>query len=55
MEKQKQTLETEKKQSVSDLEKQTKGTERLETEKNLLQFQIQEEKRILQQVSGNLY
>ena len=55
MEKQKQTLETEKKQSVSDLEKQTKRTERLETEKNLLQFQIQEEKRTLQQVSGNLY
>ena len=48
-----ETLATEKKQSISDLEKQMKRTEQLEIEKKELLFQIEEEKKTLQQVSGN--
>ena len=49
MKKQMQTLDTEKKQSLSDLEKQTKRTEQLETEKRELLRQLEERK----PVSGN--
>ena len=49
MKKQMQTLDTEKKQSISDLEKQTKRTEQLETEKRELLRQLKEKR----PVSGN--
>ena len=48
MKKQMQTLDTEKKQSISDLEKQTKRTEQLETEKRNLLRQLEKKP-----VSGN--
>ena len=54
MEKQKETLEIEKKQSLSDLEKQTKRAEQLETEKKGLLFEIEKEKKSSQHVLGNL-
>ena len=44
-----QTFDTERKQSLSDLEKQTKRTEQLETEKRELLRQLEEKK----PVSGN--
>ena len=49
MKKQMQTLDTEKKRSLSDLEKQTKRTEQLGTEKRELLRQLEEKR----PVSGN--
>ena len=54
MKKQNETLEKEKNQSLSDLKKQLYRTEQLETEKKELRFQIQEEKKTLYKVLGNL-
>ena len=51
MKKQSQTLETEKNDLISHLDKQTKRSEQLETE---LHFQLEEERTKLQQESGNL-
>ena len=55
MEKQKELLDTEKKQLSSLLEKQKKKTEQLETENKELLSQIKREKETSQDVSGNLY
>ena len=55
MEKQKELLDTEKKQLSSLLEKQRKRTEQLETDNKELLSQIEKEKETLQDVSGNLY
>ena len=52
--KQSQTLETEKNEMQSHLDKQRKRSEQLETEKKELHFQLEEERTKLQQVSGNL-
>ena len=55
MKKQNETLEKEKNQSLSDLKKQLNRTEQLETQKKQMLFQIQEEKKTLHKVLGNLY
>ena len=55
MKKQKELLDTEKKQLMSLLEKHKKRTEQLETENKDLLLQIEKEKKISQEVSGNLY
>ena len=49
-----QTLETEKNEMQSHLDKQRKRSEQLETEKKELHFQLEEERKKLRQVSGNL-
>ena len=54
MKKQKEILEKEKNQSLSDLKKQMNRTEQLETEKKEMLFQTQEEMKILHKVLGNL-
>ena len=54
MEKQKELLDTEKKQLSSLLEKQKKKTKQLETENKELLSQIKREKETSQEVSGNL-
>ena len=48
-----ETLETEKKQSLSDLEKQGKRSEQIETENKGLLHEIEKEKKSSQQVLGN--
>ena len=55
MKKQRELLDTEKKQLSSLLEKQRKRTEQLETEKQELLSQIVKEKETSQELSGNLY
>ena len=55
MEKERDLLDTEKKQLSSLLEEQKKRTEQLETENKELLSQIEKEKKISQEVSGNLY
>ena len=54
MKKQKETLEKERNQSLSDLKKQMNRTEQLETEKKEMLSQIQEERKSLQSVLGTL-
>ena len=55
MEKQKELLDTEKKQLSSLLKKQKKKIEQLETQNKELLSQIKREKETSQEVSGNLY
>ena len=54
MKKQNQTLETAKNGSLSHLEQSKKQSEQPEIEKKQLLFQLEEERKELQLVSGNL-